>query len=137
MKCSICGKKITKLDSNNASPFDGECCNECNSEHVIPVRLALMKGDTILFSQEDDSYELWGDSDEAVPMQAIHSFIGDYIGMHAIPATDYVLLVNAEAETYELPVNMAWKSFEWSKLIKQPILGNCILIMKKNFDLTR
>ena len=37
--CSICGKKYEGF-GNNASPINsGRCCNECNSDIVIPMRL--------------------------------------------------------------------------------------------------
>lgn len=41
-KCCICGKEI-KGYGNNAAPIkSGVCCDECNSEKVIPARLALI-----------------------------------------------------------------------------------------------
>lgn len=37
--CSICGKKFSG-DGNNASPVnDGICCDECNSDVVVPRRI--------------------------------------------------------------------------------------------------
>lgn len=39
-KCSICGKKYTGW-GNNALPInDGECCDKCNGDYVIPARIA-------------------------------------------------------------------------------------------------
>lgn len=38
-KCSICGKEFTGY-GNNAYPINnGTCCNECNTNVVIPARL--------------------------------------------------------------------------------------------------
>ena len=40
--CCICGKSINnKLDFNNPYPIkkEGECCNECNLQIVVPARL--------------------------------------------------------------------------------------------------
>ncbi len=50
MKCSICGEKIEPElhpttgeviweHGNNADPFPGRCCNECNLKKVIPARM--------------------------------------------------------------------------------------------------
>lgn len=44
--CCICGKEF-KGWGNNPWPVkeDGECCNSCNSQKVIPARIAIhMKG---------------------------------------------------------------------------------------------
>ena len=44
MKCCICGEEINGY-GNNAEPLaEGECCDRCNIEVVIPYRLALMFG---------------------------------------------------------------------------------------------
>ena len=40
--CSICGKEYSGF-GNNAWPVnDGRCCDQCNSEYVIPERLYNM-----------------------------------------------------------------------------------------------
>ena len=43
-KCVICGKVFTGY-GNNAEPVaDGECCDKCNSDVVVPARIKeLMK----------------------------------------------------------------------------------------------
>lgn len=41
-KCCLCGKEI-KGYGNNAEPLDsGRCCDDCNKDFVIPVRLSIM-----------------------------------------------------------------------------------------------
>lgn len=42
-KCCICGKEFTGF-GNNPEPVkhDGECCNECNMQYVIPERIAAL-----------------------------------------------------------------------------------------------
>lgn len=39
--CCICGKDITGEFSNNPWPIkdDGECCDKCNYEYVLPKRI--------------------------------------------------------------------------------------------------
>lgn len=42
--CSICGKKY-KGYGNNARPVkDGQCCDKCNMEKVIPMRISIVMG---------------------------------------------------------------------------------------------
>jgi len=38
--CSICGKEY-EGHGNNAHPYPGRCCDECNTKHVIPARFKL------------------------------------------------------------------------------------------------
>ena len=41
MKCSICKYIDIGEYGNNAEPInDGECCNYCNAEFVLPRRMA-------------------------------------------------------------------------------------------------
>lgn len=41
-KCSICGKQYEGF-GNNAQPVNnGRCCDECNREVVIPMRIKNM-----------------------------------------------------------------------------------------------
>lgn len=39
--CSICHEPYMGW-GNNAAPFPGRCCSDCNDMHVIPARLARM-----------------------------------------------------------------------------------------------
>lgn len=43
--CALCGAPLYGL-GNNAEPLsDGRCCDHCNTERVIPARMAVfMKG---------------------------------------------------------------------------------------------
>jgi hypothetical protein len=49
MLCSICGREIIKTEygwdqGNNAEPVNsGRCCDDCDSNVVIPARLMRMK----------------------------------------------------------------------------------------------
>ena len=50
MKCSICGQEIIPnpitgwAEGNNAQPVnDGRCCDDCNSNVVLPRRIADMQ----------------------------------------------------------------------------------------------
>ena len=39
--CSICGRDYDGF-GNNASPFEGRCCDVCNMTQVIPTRISMM-----------------------------------------------------------------------------------------------
>ena len=40
--CCICERLITRREANNAAPFHGICCDECNVRYVIPRRLGWL-----------------------------------------------------------------------------------------------
>lgn len=39
--CSICGKTYYEFPNNAAPVTDGNCCDECNMNYVIPARIKL------------------------------------------------------------------------------------------------
>lgn len=41
--CSICGKTYYEFPNNAAPVTDGNCCDECNMNVVIPARIKHMK----------------------------------------------------------------------------------------------
>lgn len=47
-KCVICGKNFTEL-GNNPFPIkkEGECCDKCNLEKVIPARINMLKNNSL------------------------------------------------------------------------------------------
>lgn len=54
MKCCICGKEIIGYGNNAMPVSEGRCCDECNSDFVIPVRLSVLterdRSDQIAFN---------------------------------------------------------------------------------------
>ena len=49
MKCCICKLEDGKEFGNNAQPImEGECCDDCNREKVIPRRLELAEISKVL-----------------------------------------------------------------------------------------
>jgi hypothetical protein len=41
-KCHLCGEQYEGF-GNNAWPWRGRCCDECNEQAVAPVRLVLFQ----------------------------------------------------------------------------------------------
>jgi len=57
MKCSICGKEFEGW-GNNAWPVnDGTCCDECNANVVIPMRLADLRAQNVISQLDFDTAE--------------------------------------------------------------------------------
>lgn len=132
-RCSICGKEIhdTIHDSNNAFPFVGKCCNECDIKKVVPIRYALSKGYAILFIASDDSH---GGVDvithpERLSLEDLQEKIGGYIEVVNL-SDGYIAIVDEDGLLKGLPINKAWKLFEYSKDYPMPFVGN-VLFMRK------
>lgn len=41
-ECSICGRTYIGY-GNNASPYAGRCCDECNTTVVVPTRMFMLR----------------------------------------------------------------------------------------------
>ena len=46
--CSICGKEFRGY-SNNAYPYEGECCDDCHCYIVLPKRYKILTGEDVIF----------------------------------------------------------------------------------------
>lgn len=73
MKCCICGKEIEKGGMNNPTPVrplcqsnpyengysDNVCCNECNHDIVVPIRMMYYGvGGPYIMSSDNNAEEL-------------------------------------------------------------------------------
>lgn len=132
MYCCLCGKEIDERESNNASPFKGRCCNECNVKKVVPTRYALSQKYALLF-KAPTTY-LTGGVDciihpESLTLHDLQEKVEGYIEIIDLH-NDYVLIVNEEERLYDLPTNVAWSKMEMSDLCV-PLVGNVILMRKE------
>ena len=48
MTCSICGKTFRGY-GNDAFPYKGKCCDECNTYVVLPARFKQLTGMDVMF----------------------------------------------------------------------------------------
>ena len=132
IRCSICGKEIDERESNNASPFKGRCCNECNIKKVVPTRYALSKKCALLFKAPTTDSK--GGIDcithpENLSLHDLQEKVNGYIEMIDLH-NDYILIVNEDGRLYDLPTNIAWSKMEMSDLCV-PLVGNVILMRKE------
>ena len=47
MKCCFCKKDAGKYGNNALPIMDGRCCDKCNANVVIPIRILRMRGNII------------------------------------------------------------------------------------------
>lgn len=130
--CCLCGKEINERESNNASPFKGRCCNECNVKKVIPTRYALSRKYALLFKAPTTYSE--GGIDcithpECLELHDLQEKVDGYIEIIDL-CNDYVLIINEEGHLHDLPTNVVWSKMEMSDLCV-PLVGNIILMRKE------
>lgn len=128
IRCSICGKEINERESNNASPFKGRCCNECNIKKIVPTRYALSKGYALMFDAFDNKVDCIIHP-EKLKLKDLQDRVNGYIEPIFLDNT-YVVIVNEEGRLKNLPVNRPWSKTKWSELCV-PLVGNVILMRKE------
>lgn len=124
--CSICGREFTE-NSNNASPFKGECCTECSITKVIIIRAALIQGYAILFDAYKNSISCITNP-EKLTLESLQETVGGYIEIVDL-SNDYIAIVNKEYRLKNLPINRPWLKTEMSDLCSS-LYGNVILVKK-------
>lgn len=130
--CCLCGKEIDEKESNDASPFKGRCCNECNIKKVVPTRYALSKKYALLFKAPTTYSE--GGIDcithpERLELHDLQEKVDGYIEIVDLH-NDYVLIVNEDGRLYNLLTNVIWSMMKMSDLCV-PLVGNVILMRKE------
>lgn len=132
IRCSICGKEIDERENNNAFPFKGRCCNECNITKVVPIRYALSQKYALLF-KAPTSYSKGGidciTHPEKLKLHDLQKMVDGYIEVVDL-YYDYILIVNEEGRLHNLPTNVAWSKMKMSDLCV-PLVGNVILMRRE------
>jgi hypothetical protein len=107
MTCSLCNKEILG-DSHNAHPIGNEeCCSECNSSSVIPLRLFLsgIYQDKALVLNTDNSISLIKPMDKTFILNELQEQVKGYIEVYPLRIPGYVVLVNEEGLIHNMEFN--------------------------------
>ena len=134
-ECCFCGKTIKGNQANNAWPFKGYCCNECNLKKTILARMSFLEGYALLFRVSDDSSDRGLNGLDAIinpallTLRDLQEKVGGYI--EPIHLSDgYVALVDEDGKLKGLPVNRLWSKFYLSDECV-PLVGNVLLIKEE------
>lgn len=107
MTCSLCNKEISG-DSHNAHPIGNEeCCSECNSSCVIPLRLFLsgIYQEKALVLNTDNSISFIKPKDTAFELNELQEQVKGYIEVYPLRIPGHIVLVNEEGLIHNMEFN--------------------------------
>ncbi len=107
MTCSLCNSEILG-DSHNAHPIgDEECCSECNSSRVIPLRLFLsgIYQNKALVLNTDNSIAFIKPRGTAFVLDELQEQVKGYIEVYPLRIPGHIVLVNEEGLIQNMEFN--------------------------------
>lgn len=129
--CSICEKKINGF-SNNPSPMPGEhCCEDCNNQIVVPLRVlatidsvsnfaVLIEIGKVSFVKPEGKY---------FTLKELQSYVNGYIELAQPILKNCLTLVNEEGLIHGLPANSIVE-----KIFHQRLVGNVLIVPNAIFE---
>lgn len=105
MKCCICGKQINN-DGNNPAPVKGDvCCDECNVDVVIPLRLFYALEDTALLITPDGQLENIKPQDKKFTLKELQNSVDGLIEIYPVNLEEHYVIVNEEGLIRQMKFN--------------------------------
>ena len=107
MTCSLCNNEIVG-ESHNAHPIGNEeCCSECNSTRVIPLRLFLsgIYQNKSLVLKTDNSIDFIKPKGTTFQLDELQDQIKGYIEVYPFRIPGHIVLVNEEGLIHNMEFN--------------------------------
>ena len=107
MKCSICEKEITQ-HGNNAYPYKiGNCCDECNLNHVLSLRFFLTGGvkNQVLIISTDGKITYKRIETDELTLETAQEIVGGYIEFYPIKDDNFYFIVDEEGIIKQKKIN--------------------------------
>lgn len=128
MKCCICGKEI-KGSGHNPSPFIGaKCCDKCNGELVVPLRLVLNDRKTAIVIAPD-KLSVLQPKGRYFTLEELQKIVDGYIEIAPEVIPGFITLVNEEGLLKGMPFNATFNI-----LFGESYVGTVALIPKEIFE---
>lgn len=122
--CSICGNEF-KGFGNNPYPFDRDiCCDECNKNVVIPLRIMLSKMNkkSLVILSTDNSITFYKVDAEKVGLETLQRFVDGYIEFYPNENSDFAYIVNEEGLIRSMEYN-----YLANELLGIDVVGNVVI----------
>lgn len=132
IKCSICGKEIEGRFGNNPSPLKrGLCCDKCNTELVLPLRLYLAGANknTALLVEPNGVISYHKVEGDKIKLEVLQEMVEGYIEIYPKQDYNFLFIVNEEGLIYNKRSNkLAYELFGISAV------GNVVVLPKNLID---
>ena len=128
MKCCICGKEI-KGSGHNPSPFIGaKCCDKCNGELVVPLRMVLNDRKTAVVLKPNQ-VGIIKPNDQYFSLKELQNLVDGYIEIAPEIIPGFITIVNEEGLIKNLPFNVMG-----NLLFGVSYVGNVVIVPKEIFE---
>jgi hypothetical protein len=131
MRCSICDKEIIGYEHNALPATTGSCCESCNTNIVIPMRLYQLGSNTKegLMITPDYKLDIIKPEAQKFTLKELQDMVKGYIEIYPTNNKNYHVIVNEEGLLMQLPFNRLS-----SRIYGIHAVGNVLIIPKKLFD---
>lgn len=105
--CIICGTAI-EGHGNNPSPLKGDtCCDKCNTNVVVPLRVFLSGKNTkqALIIGEDNKVQFIKPEGKFFTLEQLQQAVKGYIEVHPRKVQNHLILVNEEGLMIQMKPN--------------------------------
>ena len=129
--CSICKRKFEGF-GNNPAPFTGErCCDECNTNYVIPLRIYSITKEqksAVLF-KEDGTVETVKPKGKYYTLEELQKLVGGLIELYPARYRDNYIVCDEEGLIKNRKINKPFKALTGIGLV-----GNVLLCPEAIFE---
>ncbi len=131
MKCSICGKMINGPGNNPAPLKRKNCCDDCNRQIVIPLRIYLSGGDKthVLLIEPNFIMSYLEVKAAKIPLKTLQEMVDGYIQIYPKVDDDFLYIVDEEGIIKGKQLNLLA-----SELFGIKIVGNLVILPKHLFE---
>lgn len=131
MKCSICGKEIKGYGNNPAPLRRKKCCDDCNRQIVIPLRIYLSGGNksTALLIEPNFIVSYHDVKEDKSPLKTLQEMVDGYIEIYPKKDNNFLFIVDEEGLLKNKKLNLLA-----SELFGIKVVGNLVVLPKNLLD---
>lgn len=122
--CPLCKKPFVGY-GNNPAPFRGEsCCDDCNREYVVPLRIYLISENPnyALRFKEDGTIEILRPKNQYFTLEELQEAVGGLIELYPKRYHDKLIVCDEEGLLKERPINSKFASLTSIELVGDIVL---------------
>lgn len=131
MKCSICGREFMGYGNNPAPLNRKKCCDACNSQIVMPLRIYLSGGNksTVLVIEPNFVVSYIEVKENKIPLKTLQEMVDGYIQVYPKGDDNFFFIVDEDGLLKRKELNLLA-----SELFGIKIVGNLVVLPKQLFE---